>query len=267
MSKPTAVVVGVGAERGLGAALCRRFAQGGYHVLVASRVRSTAARRRPGTPDSQRALWRGLATGIFQAVSSDHSAVRFGDTKGKLAFGSSTPFNRIPQGLPGLETRLPLLFSEGVGSNRLTLNQFVALTATEPAKIFGLYPRKGTIAVGSDADLVIWDRDREVEIRAEDLSRRDGLYSIRGQDGQRVAGRGPVTRRRCMYARRTHGFTGPREVPEAHSGYRPELASRDLLKTHPQPLRPTAVICASSSPCPMATGAPRRKDGTGGLRN
>ena len=248
-------------------AICRRFAQGGYHVLVASRVRSTAARRRPGTPDSQRALWRGLATGIFQAVSSDHSAFRFGDTKGKLAFGSSTPFNRIPQGLPGLETRLPLLFSEGVGSNRLTLNQFVALTATEPAKIFGLYPRKGTIAVGSDADLVIWDRDREVEIRAEDLSRRDGLYSIRGQDGQRVAGRGPVTRRRCMYARRTHGFTGPREVPEAHSGYRPELASRDLLKTHPQPLRPTAVICASSSPCPMATGAPRRKDGTGGLRN
>jgi len=123
----------------------------------------------PRDQDSQRALWRGLATGIFQAVSSDHSAFRFGDTKGKLAFGSSAPFNRIPQGLPGLETRLPLLFSEGVGSNRLTLNQFVALTATEPAKIFGLYPRKGTIAVDSDADLVIWDRDREVEIRAEDL--------------------------------------------------------------------------------------------------
>jgi len=123
----------------------------------------------PRDQDSQRALWRGLATGIFQAVSSDHSAFRFGDTKGKLAFGSSAPFNRIPQGLPGLETRLPLLFSEGVGSSRLTLNQFVALTATEPAKIFGLYPRKGTIAVDSDADLVIWDRDREVEIRAEDL--------------------------------------------------------------------------------------------------
>lgn len=123
----------------------------------------------PRDTGSQGALWRGLATGTFQAVSSDHSAFRFGDVKGKLAFGPNAPFNQIPQGLPGLETRLPLLFSRGVGEGRITLNQFVSLTATEPAKIFGLYPRKGTIAVGADADLVIWERNRNVEIRANDL--------------------------------------------------------------------------------------------------
>ena len=74
------------------------------------------------------------------------------------------PFRHIPNGIPGLETRLPLLFSEGVGKGRIDINTFVALTATNPAKIYGLYPRKGTIAVGSDADLVIWDADRELTI-------------------------------------------------------------------------------------------------------
>ena len=62
------------------------------------------------------------------------------------------------------ERRLPLLFSEGVGKGRITLNRFVALTATNPARLFGLYPRKGTIAVGSDADLAIWDPERQVTI-------------------------------------------------------------------------------------------------------
>ena len=66
----------------------------------------------------------------------------------------------MPNGVPGIETRLPLLFSEGVHKGRIDLATFVALTATNPAKLYGLYPRKGTIAVGSDADLVIWDKDR-----------------------------------------------------------------------------------------------------------
>ena len=67
--------------------------------------------------------------------------------------------------MPGLETRLPLLFSEGVRSGRLDLEKFVDLTATRAAKLYGLYPRKGTIAVGSDADIAIWDPDLEVVIR------------------------------------------------------------------------------------------------------
>ena len=66
-------------------------------------------------------------------------------------------FKKIANGVPGIETRMPLLFSEGVGRGRLSVNEFVSLTSTNAAKIFGLYPRKGTIAVGSDADMAIWD--------------------------------------------------------------------------------------------------------------
>src|SRR5258705_351379 len=71
------------------------------------------------------------------------------------------PFNKVPNGIPGLETRLPLRFSGGVVNGRIDPQTFVALTSTTPARLYGLYPRKGTIAVGSDADLVIWEQGRE----------------------------------------------------------------------------------------------------------
>ena len=70
----------------------------------------------------------------------------------------------VSNGIPGVETRLPILFSEGVKKGRITLNDFVALTATNHAKTYGLYPRKGTIAIGSDADLVLWHPERRVTI-------------------------------------------------------------------------------------------------------
>ncbi|HYB41667.1 MAG TPA: dihydropyrimidinase [Candidatus Methylomirabilis sp.] len=113
---------------------------------------------------SQEAIWNGLATGVFQVVSSDHAAFRFDDPTGKKRHGESAPFAQIPNGLPGVETRLPLLFSEGVVKRRIDLTTFVAVAATNPAKLYGLYPRKGTIAVGSDADLAIWNAEREVVI-------------------------------------------------------------------------------------------------------
>jgi dihydropyrimidinase len=118
----------------------------------------------PRDRSAQAALWRGLANGTFQVFSSDHSAFRFDDVSGKKAFGTAAPFNKIPQGLPGLEVRLPLLFSEGVGKGRITLNQFVSLTAAGPAAVYGLAGRKGTISVGADADLALWDPAREVTI-------------------------------------------------------------------------------------------------------
>lgn len=113
---------------------------------------------------SQQALWQGLATGIIDVFSSDHAPYRFDDARGKKAFGESPPFNKVPNGVPSLEVRLPLLFSEGVGKGRIGLNRFVALTATTPARLFGLYPRKGTIAIGADADIALWDPTKDVVI-------------------------------------------------------------------------------------------------------
>ena len=83
---------------------------------------------------------------------------------GKKVGRGAPHFRRAPPGMSGLELRLPYLFSEGVKKNRISLNQFVALTATNSAKIQGLHPRKGTIAVGSDADIAIWDPDRKVTV-------------------------------------------------------------------------------------------------------
>ncbi|MCZ6628458.1 MAG: dihydropyrimidinase [SAR324 cluster bacterium] len=114
----------------------------------------------PREKANQEAIWQGLETGVFQIVSSDHAPYRF-DEGGKKHHGENAPFNRVANGIPGLEVRLPLLFSEGVGKGRLSINAFVALTATNAAKLYGIYPRKGTIAVGSDADIAIWDEQWE----------------------------------------------------------------------------------------------------------
>jgi len=114
---------------------------------------------------AQQAVWTGLKNGTFQVFSSDHAPYRF-DASGKLPHADKTTFKEIANGVPGIELRLPLLFSEGVGQGRLDLNAFVALTATNHAKLYGLYPRKGTIAVGSDADIAIWDPERETEVTA-----------------------------------------------------------------------------------------------------
>lgn len=114
----------------------------------------------------QEAMWQALQDGTFQVFSSDHSPYRFDDAEtGKKIAGSPAPFTKVPPGMPGIETRLPLLFSEGVGRGRIDLQRFVSLSATEAARIYGLYPRKGTIAVGSDADLALWDPERRVTIR------------------------------------------------------------------------------------------------------
>jgi dihydropyrimidinase len=118
----------------------------------------------PRDKANQEVVWAGLKTGAFQVFSSDHAAYRYNDPEGKMRHGTTTHFKKVPNGVPGLEVRLPLLFSEGVGKGRIELTEFVALTATNAAKLYGLYPRKGTIAIGADADLVIWDAEREVTI-------------------------------------------------------------------------------------------------------
>jgi dihydropyrimidinase len=111
----------------------------------------------------QAAIWRGVQNGTFQMVTSDHAPYRFDDS-GKLAAGVDPHFKQIANGIPGIELRLPLLFSEGVAKGRIGLERFVELACTNPAKIYGLHPKKGTIAIGADADLAIWDPDRTVLI-------------------------------------------------------------------------------------------------------
>jgi dihydropyrimidinase len=143
----------------------------------------------PRDKANQRVVWDGLADGLFTIFSSDHAPFRFDDPQGKKPGGQEVPFAYIPNGIPGLETRLPLLFSEGVRSGRITLNQFVALTATNPAKLYGLNPRKGTIAIGSDADIAIWDPDKEVTIENR-LLHHDVDYTP--YEGMRITG-WPVT--------------------------------------------------------------------------
>jgi len=118
----------------------------------------------PRDAANQAFVWRALADGTFQVYSSDHAPYRFDDPKGKKRHGEDAAFDRIPQGVPGIEARLPLLFSEGVRTARIGLNDFVALAATNAARIYGLYPRKGSILVGGDADLAIWDPDRQVTL-------------------------------------------------------------------------------------------------------
>jgi dihydropyrimidinase len=118
----------------------------------------------PRDEASQQACWEGLQQGVFSVFSSDHCPFRYDDPQGKLHPKGRTSFRWVPNGIPGVESRLQILFSEGVKKGRISLNDFVALTATNHAKAYGLYPKKGTIAVGSDADIAIWDPEKQVTI-------------------------------------------------------------------------------------------------------
>ena len=138
----------------------------------------------------QERLWKGLKNNALQVVSTDHCPFCFKEQK-ELGRAS---FAKIPNGGPGVENRLQLLFHHGVNLKRISLNRWVELVSTAPAKMFGLYPRKGTIAVGSDADLVIWDPEAEHTISARthhmrvDYSMFEG-YRLKG-NAERVFSRG-----------------------------------------------------------------------------
>jgi dihydropyrimidinase len=117
-------------------------------------------------------LWEGLTKGIIQVVSTDHCPFFYNGSKPIIYEGQPVAipgkelgkddFTKIPNGLPCVGDRMPIMWTYGVGTGRLTANQFVALTCTNPAKLFGLYPRKGTLAPGADADILIWDPDKKL---------------------------------------------------------------------------------------------------------
>jgi len=171
----------------------------------------------PRDTASQAAIWQALRQGVFQTFSSDHCPFRFDDDAGKTGPKARTSFRWVPNGIPGIAARLPILFSEGVSKGRISLQEFVALTATNHAKMYGLYPRKGSIMVGSDADIAIWDPEKRVTITQEmmlhgsDYTPYEGLDVIgwpvttilRGKmiaDGGQIVGApgdGAFLRRKC----------------------------------------------------------------------
>jgi len=120
-------------------------------------------------------LWRAAADGTVQVVATDTCPFT---PQQKAAWNGD--FRKIPFGLPGVETMLPLMYSEGVGKRRLSLKQLVALTSTNPAKLFGLYPQKGVVAGGSDADLVIFDPKKPETLHAENLQSKCGWSPYEG---------------------------------------------------------------------------------------
>ncbi|MFC7704024.1 dihydropyrimidinase [Plastorhodobacter daqingensis] len=143
-----------------------------------------AARRVMSPPfrskQHQDSLWAGLSAGSLQVVATDHCAF----TTDQKRFGKGD-FTKIPNGTGGLEDRLPMLWTHGVNTGRITMNEFVAVTSTNVAKIMGMYPRKGAVLEGADADLVVWDPQAEKTISA---SRQQSAIDYNVFEGQKVKG-------------------------------------------------------------------------------
>jgi dihydropyrimidinase len=142
--------------------------------------------------ETQDRLWRGLAGNDLQAVSTDHCPFCMKEQK-ELGKGD---FSKIPNGAPGIETRMSLVFDGGVRTGKISVNRWVELTSTSPAKIFGLFPRKGTIAPGSDADLVVFDPNRRETLSAKTLHMKVDYNPYEGREvtgvSETVLSRGKV---------------------------------------------------------------------------
>ena len=186
----------------------------------------------PRSAADQEALWKALALGDLQTVSSDHAPYRF-DESGKLRGGPNPDFKQVANGLPGLEVRLPLLFDAMVSKGRLGLEKFVDLTATAPAKIYNLHPRKGSIAAGADADIAIWDP--AIEVTLSDARMHD-LAGYTPYAGRTVRG-WPVT----VLSRGRVVIADERMMAEPGSG-------RFIARTGGEAAKPTGRLVADMDP-------------------
>jgi dihydropyrimidinase len=192
----------------------------------------------PRDEAAQQACWRALGDGALNVYSSDHSPYRYDET-GKLPKGERTTFKEMANGVPGLELRLPLLFTFGYRAGRLSLPDFVALTATRHAQIYGCYPQKGTIAVGADGDIAIWDPERRLTVTADLVHDNAGYTPYAGRDLQgwpvTVLSRGEVIiEDGRLTAERGRGRFVARELSQAAhpSGLKiPEMAQLDAWGT------------------------------------
>ncbi len=168
----------------------------------------------PRDAESQVACWEGLQQGVFSVFSSDHCPFRYDDPQGKLTPKGRTSFRWVPNGIPGVGARLPILFSEGVVKGRIDINRFVALTSTNHAKIYGLYPRKGTIAIGADADIAIWDPEIKQTLThallkdGSDYTPYEGMESDGMAGPDDGAGQGSCTRWNSRGTQRARNASG-----------------------------------------------------------
>jgi dihydropyrimidinase len=153
------------------------------------------------TAEDRDALWRRLADGTLQTVATDHCPFRF---EGQKSLGRED-FSKIPNGLPGLEAKLGIVYSEGVRRDRITMNKLVEVLAEGPARLFGLYPEKGTIAVGSDADIVIFDPDVAWKLNAEHLH---SPLDYSPYEGMEVVGKTRTVLLRGQYVVKDGRFVG-----------------------------------------------------------
>src|SRR5499427_542415 len=132
----------------------------------------------PRAKENQDVLWNAVRTDVLSAISTDHCAFKW---DGQKTLGRDD-FSKIPNGGPGIENRLHMIHEFGARHGRISLNRMVELLATNPAKLFGLYPRKGTIAVGSDADIVVFDPEKKVRIDAADQHSRTDYNLYEGTE-------------------------------------------------------------------------------------
>ena len=122
------------------------------------------------TPEDAKYIWKSLKDTTLQCVATDHCSFYWEGGKDGMIAGKElgkAGWHKIPNGIPGIEDRLPVMYHNGVNSGKISLNRFVEITSTNAAKAMGMYPRKGTIAVGSDADIVIWDPEKEHTISSK----------------------------------------------------------------------------------------------------
>lgn len=196
----------------------------------------------PRDEAAQEACWAGLKDGTLTVYSSDHAPYKM-DASGKLPNGEQTTFKQMANGVPGIELRLPLLFTFGYKAGRITLNEFVALTSARHAQTYGLFPRKGTIAVGSDADIAIWDPEKKVTITKDLVHDNTGYTPYEGREltgwpvtvlsrGEVIVDAGKLT------AARGRGQFLPREASEPLRPLGRQIPEMAQLSAWNTPLKP-----------------------------
>ncbi len=161
--------------------------------------------------EHQPKLWDGLKHDHLQVVSTDHCPFCFEDQK---VLGKDD-FTKIPNGGPGIENRLQLIYHYGVNAGQLSLNRFVEITSTTPSRIFGMYPQKGELAAGSDADVVIWDPAALYTISAKTHHMRVDYSMFRRLPSAWQRAQSALARRSHRRWRRVSRQTGPRQIPQA----------------------------------------------------